>query len=431
MSTPLRVPALCTALILLAACGGGDPPSATPESGLAGPDRPLAWQPEELYAIGGFNAPEWAEFGAVSGIAFGPGGDLFVLDDQTATITQISPAGDFVRTISGPGDGPGELSNPLGAMAATSEGELVLTDVGHRGFVRFGPDGEWIENVAVDLSGVGLPSDFSVLPDGSVVGEANIRFSFGDDDSDLDEGEEEVPEGRPILRWALRDGGESEPAFYAWEPPELPEGDESELVGGDGGGRTSVIRMSALEAFRPGLSFAVLPNGDLVVSDSTAYRLKIVDPASGAMRGSVDRPIPPTLVDDRVRELERAVQEERAMEGLNFRGGGMSFDQEAVQNMLIDRVATMRFYPEIPVVEEVAADPLGRIWVQRSSGVPGEDGPTDLVTADGRYLGTLPADGLRIPDAFGPEGLIAVIETDEFDVATIRVMRIPTEMPAG
>ena len=46
------------------------------------------------------------------------------------------------------------------------------------------------------------------------------------------------------------------------------------------------------------------------------------------------------------------------------------------------------------------------------------------MTATGDYLGTLPPDGPRIPDAFGPGGLMAYIETDEMDVPTVRVVRL-------
>ncbi|MFV2008104.1 MAG: hypothetical protein ACC667_11700, partial [Longimicrobiales bacterium] len=38
---------------------------------------------------------------------------------------------------------------------------------------------------------------------------------------------------------------------------------------------------------------------------------------------------------------------------------------------------------------------------------------------------TIAADGMRIPDAFGPGGLVAYIERDEFDVPTILVKRLP------
>ena len=56
--------------------------------------------------------------------------------------------------------------------------------------------------------------------------------------------------------------------------------------------------------------------------------------------------------------------------------------------------------------------------------MPGQDGPTDVLTPDGAYLGTIAADGLRIPDAFGPGGLVAYIEEDELEVQRVRVARL-------
>ena len=72
----------------------------------------------------------------------------------------------------------------------------------------------------------------------------------------------------------------------------------------------------------------------------------------------------------------------------------------------------MTFADEVPVIANIAVDWEDRIWVERT----GEDGtgpgPTDIVTPDGGYVGTLPADGVRIPSAFGPNGLMAYIETE-------------------
>ena len=56
------------------------------------------------------------------------------------------------------------------------------------------------------------------------------------------------------------------------------------------------------------------------------------------------------------------------------------------------------------------------------------DGPIDLLTADGRYLGTLRADATSMPSAFGPDGLVAFVERDELDVPTVVVKRLPTEV---
>ena len=70
----------------------------------------------------------------------------------------------------------------------------------------------------------------------------------------------------------------------------------------------------------------------------------------------------------------------------------------------------------------------GTIWVRRRGEEPAGDGPIDLLTADGRYLGTLPADATAMPRAFGPEGLVAFVERDELDVPTVVVKRLPPEL---
>ena len=59
---------------------------------------------------------------------------------------------------------------------------------------------------------------------------------------------------------------------------------------------------------------------------------------------------------------------------------------------------------------------------------PRDDGPIDVLAADGRYLGSYRAGTTRIPDAFDPGGLGAYVETSELGVvdtdnALIRPMR--------
>ena len=57
-----------------------------------------------------------------------------------------------------------------------------------------------------------------------------------------------------------------------------------------------------------------------------------------------------------------------------------------------------------------------------------EPGPIDVIGSGGRYVGTFPAGQLKMPDAFGPDGLVAFIETDEFDVPVIAVRRLPQQI---
>ncbi|MXW17180.1 MAG: hypothetical protein F4123_04005 [Gemmatimonadetes bacterium] len=67
--------------------------------------------------------------------------------------------------------------------------------------------------------------------------------------------------------------------------------------------------------------------------------------------------------------------------------------------------------------------------MQRHAGEPHDDnGPIDVLTMDGRYVGTYPAGVAVMPAAFGPEGLVAFIETDELGVDAVVVKRLPPEV---
>lgn len=83
------------------------------------------------------------------------------------------------------------------------------------------------------------------------------------------------------------------------------------------------------------------------------------------------------------------------------------------------------YYPEIPVLRGLAATWGGRIWVQRRGELPESDGPIDVVTVAGEYVGTYRTGATKMPDAFGPDGLAAFIEFGEMDVPRVVVRRLP------
>jgi len=89
-----------------------------------------------------------------------------------------------------------------------------------------------------------------------------------------------------------------------------------------------------------------------------------------------------------------------------------------------DRLDNLEFFPEVPVVRGLATTWDGQIWVLLRGDRPHDDGPIDVLTAAGGYLGSIPAGVTGIPDAFGPGGLVAFIETNELDVQTVTVKRI-------
>jgi hypothetical protein len=142
-------------------------------------------------------------------------------------------------------------------------------------------------------------------------------------------------------------------------------------------------------------------------------------------------------VTDRIREREltRRLEQIESGEGPQMRvmvrgsdGSTQALGGDRIREMQKQQLESQGFYPEIPVVAGLGASPAGTVWLERSTVDPDDDGPVDLFRTDGRYLGTIPADGARIPAAFGPDGLVAYIERDEFDVPSIRVMRLPQEI---
>ncbi|MEJ2539392.1 MAG: 6-bladed beta-propeller [Gemmatimonadota bacterium] len=424
------MPSVRLAIPLTLAClvpGCGGEPQET-GSGLAGPDRLLEWEPEELYAVGGFDAPEWATFGQVDDVAFDAMGNLYLFDGQVSEVTVVSPAGEFIRRIGGQGDGPGEISRGLG-MTVFPEGRVAISDLGRRGLVLYDRDGEWLGNIALDLSKEGLPGpDMAAHPDGWILSAQPLRMTVrqpGEEESGPSE-----PGRRPVYMYPTEEGAHAYELFAGWDPPEPGGGEETTMEAGAGDNRVAV-RMAPLQAFEPGLQIAILPDGLVAVVDSTTYRIRLLDP-EGEEVGALSRPIEPREVTERIQALER----ERRLADLQEDGGGavrvlgggnVSFDQAQVRRALRERIESMSFHPEVPVVAALAADGSGRLWVRRSGAVPGEPGPVDLITPTGDYLGTLPPEGLGIPEAFGPDGLVAIRESDAYDVVTIRVLRLPVE----
>ncbi len=115
-------------------------------------------------------------------------------------------------------------------------------------------------------------------------------------------------------------------------------------------------------------------------------------------------------------------------DGVFLPAPGSSADAaEAVLSALFaetEAESKMEFAAEVPVISGIAVDSKDRIWVARTGGDGVSRGPTDVFTADGDYVGTLAADDFRVPDAFGPSGLMAYSEVDDLGVATVRVLRL-------
>lgn len=389
-------------------------------------DRALEADLRDVYRVGTIEGADWEIFGELSQVAFDGEGTLFIFDRGNSRVVVVGPDGSFLREFGRAGEGPGEWRMPVG-MAVLRDGRVVVSDMGHRALLVYDAEGGFSHSVPLDVQDGGLALG-ALHPDprGETVysGGGGIRVMVR-----TGSGAAEATSGRAIEQIGLgREGLRSE--FYrAWEAPR----DDSPTTLSAGSARFSVAG-GGPRSFEPALRVGVLPDGGLAVVDSSAWAVKVVGP-EGDLRRVLRRPsVGPRAVTERVqeRERERRLAELEAGEGPRMsirtsRGDGavQSVPQEQVREMQRSQIEQMRFYHEIPALSGLGITWNGTLWLERTPDDWWEDGPVDLVSADGRYLGTLPASGPGIPAAFGPDGLAAWVERDEFDVPTVVVRRLP------
>lgn len=411
MRMKARIPILITsALTVTLACGdsASGPGASGPAGTLEGPDVMLAAATEHVYTVGAYMGEDWESFGLIADVAFDEAGNAHILDSREDRIVVLDPNGTFVRFVGGSGEGPGELQSPF-SLHVYRDGGYVVGSV--RGIDVLGSDGEQVRRMPLGVA-TGSPIwNAKAMPDGSLVSTVR-RF----DVERFREGLEQLdPPGRPIEIFPI-EHGTPDVLYTAWDLPD-PEGDRRRArrsSSSDG-----ISRMSAGRAFEPRLHFDVTSDGRLAVVDSIGYRIKLVA-RDGSVVATVERPIAPRAVTEAMKE---AARERYLARQVPSNVGIFRIERESVDEL--------RFADEVPVIAKLAVDWEDRIWVERTGADGVEPGPIDLVTPDGGYVGTLPADGVRIPSAFGPNGLMAYIEADEVGIPTVRVVRLVSLQPQG
>ena len=391
-------------LLLVASCGDARQDADGAHGTLDGPDVMLNAVTEEVFTVGSTTGDDWDTFGSVRSVTFDAQGNLHIYDYQAEHILVVGPGGSLVRTVGGPGEGPGEFGDVSTAVVARDGSYTVW---GSSSIDLLDPVGAFVRRVPVEAR---IMADMA-LPDGRLV-----ASSYVDLRNLFTSGELPEDEGRPIHLVPL-DGSEPEVLYTAWDLPEDP-------AASDAGESSSpnTFRMPAGRAFEPGLHYGVLTDGRLALADSIGYRVKLIG-LDGSVTGVIERPIAPLPVSESIMEAERGRYRDMTAQLTNLRSR-FQIEREGAEALV--------FADEVPVIGNLRVDWEDRIWVARTGADGGnDDGPTDIVTPDGRYIGTLAADGLRTPRAFGPDGLMAYIERDDLDVPTVRVIRLLSLDPEG
>ena len=418
---------------------------------LTGRDDQLDADFEEVFRIGVLEGEDWEMFGSIMHVAFDENGNLYIVDglgggivaggnirilgSEGMRVLVFDASGNFLHQFGTSGEGPGEFNMPAG-FAVMRDGTTIVSDAGHRAYQLFDADGSFLRMVrGSDDSGASwVTGQLHADPRGGGV----FTGTFGSQISLIrsgDVGEQGgPPTSRPVTRLDL--GGEvvrAETVAEGWLPPrkeavfELPRNLRVSLSNALGG-------LSRPSTFEPPFLVGVLPGGNVVYSDSSAYALKVTRPDATEIARIIRRPLRPEPVTPRIEKdyLEKR-EAARREGGIGAGGGFIQFrsvtsggGNPGVANQSIPlEMPEPVFYPELSVLRGLSTTWEGRIWVQRRGEEPQSDGPIDVVTADGRYVGTFRTDAIKMPDAFGPNGMAAFIEHDELEVARVVVRRLP------
>lgn len=377
---------------------------------LTGEDRWLEADFQELYRVGTLGGEDWEQFGEVHDVAFDGAGNLHIIDTQSERVFVVGTDGRLIRELGGQGDGPGEFGNAI-AMAVMADGRVVVADMSRYGYHVFGPDGEFQRTVRMagnpSITTVGF---FRAQPGADAIIRVptlarQVLFRAG-----AFSGPIVLPSSHAILLTSLAEAeAEEDTVAEAWLPPTNLE-DLPEIRQRNYGPTPTRL----LPVFSPGLYLGMLPNGLLAFSDSSAYAVKIVEPDSGIVR-ILSRPLHPEPMSGRAIRAEKDRRLRRLEEAV-IPGVDLNLHRTRIQNL--------EFAEEVPVVGGLGTTWDSQIWVLRYGEDPSADGPIDVLTADGRYLGSYPAELTSLPTAFGPDGLVAYVQTSDLGVQTVTVKRV-------
>ena len=385
-------------------------------------DRPLSSAVfEEAYRVGG---PE-VLLSRVVAAGFGPDGALYLQETSGTSmrLLAVENGGGSVRQIGRDGQGPGEFTM-LTHFATLADGRIAAFDAQHNAYQLFQADGTFDGMVKLGGGGGGIMGAMTNIGREARAERTQaslISLNFMNVDlSGLASGQARAEvSGRALERIALdSEDAAIDTVLVAWSPPP---GEDTEM-------NISGVSMSlggGIRFFDPELHYDALPGGMIVLSDSSAYAIKVAD-AAGVVARVLRRPLAPDPVTNNMQESAKESMRREMEESEQF-----AAMQAFIGPIVEQQLAQMKFYHEVPVVSAVRAGWERAIWVERSGDEPWREdaaGPIDVLASSGEYLGTFPQGEIDMPLAFGPDGLAAFVETDEFDVPTVVVVRLPEEL---
>ncbi len=350
------------------------------------------WTFEEEMRFGALEADPEYQFGQIGWITVGSNGDIYITDTQAQQVRVFTNEGQYIRTVGGPGNGPGELGRNARYLMVAPGDTLVVPDPTNRRINRYAPDGTALASVPLRPE-EGRPVRYYLTHSGVLV--AQVRMPLPDT---LDH----------IV--AIESSGQFGDTLITF-----PSGGASRTPG-------------ETHQFSPEPMWNVTDSLTVIFGVNNDYRIGTYD-RSGTLTRIMARdyePAPVTARDLRAywAYLDRAW-----------------IDAGVITSRLPELHARVKFAEFYPAYYGIHVGPHGSIWVQRIQ-TPGglsdeelerynfleEFGSTtsDVYDRDGRYLGVV-----KLPDRFQPRTFrsdkVYGVWRDELDVQHVMRLRVVME----
>jgi hypothetical protein len=118
------------------------------------PDEPTHRLEADL-VLGELEGEPWEMFGQIRSVDAGSDGALYILDFQARAIRVFDADGTYLRTLGGPGEGPGEISQANGVLKEPG-GLLWVNDHGKMRILGLRPDGTEVLRAPFPVMGFGF-----------------------------------------------------------------------------------------------------------------------------------------------------------------------------------------------------------------------------------------------------------------------------------
>lgn len=325
--------------------------------------QPLGLMESEL-AIGVGIGPEDVSLGNVRAISEDADGRIYVAMLLPSAVRVYTPTGIPLRSLGGPGRGPGEHMFPAG-LGVDGRGRMWVVDFTNATYSVFEPTGEFSHSAPRTGSAFWLPWPGQIHAEGIV----DVR-------------------GRPSSgEWLVRLDHE----LQVVDSIPLPD------------------HVEGVVPFAPELIWALAPDGGVWHATTDRYQITKRDPRGDPVL---------SVVRDVYRErLPRAVRRE-ALRGMEVRMGAVGATGPRVRLGDIPRQA--------PVLAHLWVDPMGCVWVHRYHPDQTTSTEADVFTSAGRYLGTISFPFPVLPSVrpVFQRKYLYVVEQDELGVNVVHRIRM-------